>query len=174
MSIAQSLLPEFDQEMQNTRKTLERVPEDKWSWKPHDKSGTVGWLVAHIATIPEWAVMTLQSESFDYAPPGGGTYEPPKTDNRRRLLQVFDKGAAQAREAIAKASDEELMKTWSLLAGGETVFSMPRVAVLRGMIMNHLIHHRGQLTVYYRLLGVPVPGLYGPSADEGQPNAASA
>jgi uncharacterized damage-inducible protein DinB len=174
MSIAQSLLPEFDQEMQNTRKVLERVPDDKWNWKPHDKSGTVGWMVAHIGTIPEWAIMTLNTESFDYAPPGGSSYQPPKIENRLQLLSAFDKGVAETRKAIERASDDDMTKVWSLLAGGQTVFALPRVAVLRSMIMNHLIHHRAQLTVYYRLLGVPVPGLYGPSADEGQPGAATA
>ncbi len=174
MSIAQSLLPEFDQEMQNTRKVLERAPDEKWSWKPHDKSGTVGWLAAHIATIPEWAVMTLNTENFDYAPPGGSSYQPPKIENRQQLLAAFDKGVTETRKAIEGASDADMTKVWSLLAGGQTVFALPRVAVLRSMIMNHLIHHRAQLTVYYRLLGVPVPGLYGPSADEGQPGAASA
>jgi uncharacterized damage-inducible protein DinB len=172
MSISQSLLPEFDQEMQNTRKALERAPDDKWGWKPHEKSGTLGWLASHIATIPEWAVMTLNTENFDYAPPGGSSYQPPKIENRQQLLAAFDKGAAETRAALAAASDQDFMKEWSLLAGGKVVFTLPRVACLRGMIFNHLIHHRGQLTVYYRLLGVPVPGLYGPSADEGQPGEA--
>jgi uncharacterized damage-inducible protein DinB len=168
MTIAQSLLPEFDQEMQNTRKILERVPDEKWNWKPHDKSGTVGWLAAHVATIPEWAVMTLKTENFDYAPPGGSSYQPPKIENRQQLLTVFDKSVTETRAAIGAASDQDMMKAWSLLAGGKTIFELPRVAVLRSMIMNHLIHHRAQLTVYYRLLSIPVPGLYGPSADEAQ------
>jgi uncharacterized damage-inducible protein DinB len=171
MSIAQSLLPEFDQEMQGTRKVLERVPDDKWNWKPHEKSGTVGWLACHIANFPDWAAMTLNSESFDYAPTSGPSYKPPKIENRQDLLAVFDKTVAETRAALASASDEDLMKDWSLLAGGETMFKMPRVAVLRTMVMNHLIHHRAQLTVYYRLVGVPVPGLYGPSADEAMPGS---
>ena len=171
MSIAQSLLPEYDQEMAGTRKTLERCPDDKWNWKPHEKSGTLGWLAAHVATLPEWTTMTLRTEQFDYAPVGGSTYQPPKISNRKELLAAFDKRCAEARAAIASASDQELTKDWSLLAGGKNVFTMPRVAVLRTMIMNHLIHHRAQLGVYYRLLGVPVPGLYGPSADEAQAGA---
>jgi uncharacterized damage-inducible protein DinB len=160
MTIAQSLLPEFDQEMQNTRKILERVPDEKWNWKPHDKSGSVGWLAVHVATIPEWAVMTLKTENFDYAPPGGSSYQPPKIENRQQLLTLFDKSVTETRASIGAASDQDMMKAWSLLAGGKTVFE----------IMNHLIHHRAQLTVYYRLLGIPVPGLYGPSADEAQPS----
>jgi uncharacterized damage-inducible protein DinB len=174
MTIGQSMLPEFDQEMENTRNTLERVPEGKWNWKPHDKSGTVGWLVSHIANIPDWAIMTLKTENFDYAPANGSTYQPPKIDNRKELLTTFDKGVTATRAALAAASDQDMIKNWSLLAGGNTIFTLPRVAVLRGMIMNHLIHHRAQLTVYYRLLGIPVPALYGPSADEGQPGSVEA
>ncbi len=167
MSIAQSLLPEFDQEMANTRKVLERVPDEKWNWKPHDKSGTTGWLAGHVATIPDWLTFTLKTESLDYAPVDGqNTYTPPKTDDRAQTLAAFDKCSADARTVLAAASDQDLMKNWTLLAGGKEIFTMPRVACVRGMIMNHLIHHRAQLTVYLRLLNVPVPGLYGPSADE--------
>jgi len=168
------MLGEFDQEMQNTRKTLERCPDDKWNWKPHEKSGTVGWLASHIATMPGWTGVTLNTEQFDYAPVGGPAYEPPKIENRKELLAEFDKNVAEARAALATSSDAEMMKPWTLLAGGNTIFTMPRVACLRGMIFNHVIHHRAQLTVYYRLLGIPVPALYGPSADEGQPSSAGA
>jgi uncharacterized damage-inducible protein DinB len=175
MTIGQSMLGEFDQEMQNTRKTLERVPDDKWNWKPHDKSGTVGWLAGHIATLPGWATMTINTEEFDYAPVGGkSSYQPPKTENRKDLLAAFDKEAAEARAALASVSDEEMLKTWKLLAAGQEIFAMPRVAVIRGVVMNHLIHHRAQLGVYFRLMGVPVPGLYGPSADENQASTAGA
>ena len=173
MTIGQSMLPEFDQEMQNTRKTLERVPEDKWSWKPHDKSGTVGWLAGHVGTVPEWITMTITTQELDYAPVNGPAYEPPKIENRKQLLAAFDKAAAEARAALANVSDQELMKGWKLLAGGQEIFTMPRVACIRGMVMNHLIHHRAQLGVYFRLLNIAVPGLYGPSADEVQGNAAS-
>lgn len=173
MTIGQSLLPEFDQEMQNTRKTLERVPEDKWNWKPHDKSGTVGWLASHIATMPGWTAMTISTEQLDYAPVDGPAYQPPKIENRKELLAEFDKNVADARAALAGVSDQAIMKNWTLLAGGKTIFTLPRVACIRSMILNHNIHHRAQLTVYYRLLGVPVPALYGPSADEGQPGSSA-
>jgi len=167
MSIAQSLLPEFDQEMANTRKVLERVPDEKWNWKPHDKSGTAGWLAGHVATIPDWLTFTLKTESLDYAPlDGKTTYAPPKTDNRAQTLAAFDKCVAEARETLSKASDTDFMVNWTLLAGGKEIFTMPRIACVRTMILNHLIHHRAQLTVYLRLLNLPVPGLYGPSADE--------
>jgi len=176
MTIGQSMLPEFDQEMQNTRKTLERIPDEKWNWKPHEKSGTLGWLAGHVGTVPEWITMTINTQELDYAPVNGPAYEPPKISNRQEVLAAFDKGAAEARAALAGVSDQDIMKNWKLLAGGQEVFTLPRIACIRGMCLNHLIHHRGQLTVYFRLIGVPVPGLYGPSADEGQPgsNAAAA
>jgi len=174
MTIGQMMLGEFDQEMQNTRKTLVRCPDEKWNWKPHEKSGTVGWLAGHIATMPGWVAMTINTEELDYAPVDGPSYQPPKIENKRALLTELDKNVAEARAALASVSDAEMMKGWKLLAGGKEIFTMPRVACIRGMVMNHIIHHRAQLTVYYRLLGVPVPGLYGPSADEGQPGAAEA
>ena len=168
MTIAQSMLGEFDQEMQNTRKTLERVPDDKWGWKPHEKSGTVGWLTAHIANLAGWATVTIHTDHLDIAPVDGPSFELPKIDNRQDALAVFDKNVTEARAAIAGASDADMMKGWTLLGGGKTIFTMPRVACIRGMIFNHIIHHRAQLTVYFRLLNIPVPALYGPSADEGQ------
>ena len=175
MTIGQSMLGEFDQEMQNTRKTLERVPDDQWNWKPHEKSGTLGWLAGHVATLPGWATMTINTEEFDYAPVSGkSSYQQPKTENRKDLLAAFDKEAAEARAALASVSDQEILKTWKLLAGGQEIFAMPRVAVLRGVVMNHLIHHRAQLGVYFRLLNIAVPGLYGPSADENQASTAGA
>jgi uncharacterized damage-inducible protein DinB len=174
MTIGKMMLGEFEQEMQNTRKVLERIPEEKWDWKPHTKSGTVGWLAGHIATLPGWAAMTINTEQLDYAPVDGPSYQPPKMSNRQELLSEFEKNVADTRAALSTVSDEEIMKGWTLLAGGKTIFTMPRVACIRGMVFNHLIHHRAQLTVYYRLLGIPVPGLYGPSADEAEPTAAAA
>jgi uncharacterized damage-inducible protein DinB len=174
MTIGQAMLEEFDQEMQKTRTTLERVPDEKWNWKPHDKSGTVGWLAGHIATMPGWVSVTINTPELDYAPVDGPSYQPPKIDNRKELLAEFDKGVAEGRAALASVSDQEMMKNWKLLAGGKEVFAVPRAAAIRNMIFNHIIHHRAQLTVYFRLLGVPVPALYGPSADEGQPGSAEA
>lgn len=167
MSIAESLLPEFDQEMANTRKVLERVPDEKWGWKPHDKSGTAGWLTGHVATIPDWLSFTLKTKGLDYAPlDGKSTYTPPKTENRAQALAAFDTCVAEARDTLSRTSDADFAVNWTLLAGGKEIFTMPRIACVRTMILNHLIHHRAQLTVYLRLLNVPVPGLYGPSADE--------
>lgn len=169
MTIGQSMLPEFDQEMKNTRTTLERVPDDKWGWKPHDKSGTVGWLASHIATLPTWLTTTIQTTELDFAPVNGPKWEPPKITNRKELLAELDKGVAEARTALANVSDKDMMEGWTLLAGGQEIFTMPRIACIRGFVMNHLIHHRAQLGVYFRLLNIAVPGLYGPSADEGNP-----
>ena len=122
----------------------------------------------------EWLPTTIQSEELDYAPVGGPSWQPPKIDNRKELLAVFDKNVAAARTALSSVSDAEMLKNWRLLAGGQEIFAMPRVAAIRGMILNHHIHHRAQLTVYLRLINVAVPGLYGPSADEMQPNTAAA
>jgi uncharacterized damage-inducible protein DinB len=174
MTIGQSLLQEFDQEMQGTRKVLERCPDENWNWKPHDKSGSLGWLAGHVATMIDWLPITIKTEELDYAPVGGPAWEPPKTDNRQQVLAEFDKNVKAARAALAGVSDAEMMKNWRLLAGGQEVFSMPRIAAIRSMVLNHHYHHRAQLTVYLRLLNVAVPGLYGPSADEMQPNAAGA
>lgn len=168
MALNEALLMEFDQEMGKTRKALERIPDDKFDWKPHPKSMTLRQLAVHLALFPDWMKVTMEKPSFDYAPEAGEGYKPPAINSRRELLEVFDRDVAQARASLQSADDAHLMKTWSLLAGGKTIFSMPRVAVLRGMVLNHMIHHRGQLTVYLRLNDQPVPALYGPSADEQQ------
>lgn len=167
MNISDSLLPEFDQEMANTRKTLERVPDEKFDWRPHAKSGTMGWLAHHLAVLPIWGVSTITTRQFDLAPPEGQTFRLPTAGNRKEILDLFDKNVAEARAALAGASNEDLMENWSLLRAGQTIFSMPRAAVWRSVVMNHIIHHRGQLSVYLRLNDIPVPALYGPSADEG-------
>jgi uncharacterized damage-inducible protein DinB len=169
MTLSEMLLLDFDQEMANTRKTLERVPLDKPDWKPHEKSMALGRLAQHVAELPSWAVFTIGQDSLDIAPVGAPQYQPPPpASSREELLAMFDKSAADARAVIAGASDEHLMKPWALLVGGKTIFSMPRAVVLRNMVLNHGVHHRAQLGVYLRLNGLPVPGCYGPSADEGQ------
>src|SRR5438094_5728716 len=174
MTIGQTMLSEFDEEMKNTRKVLERCPDEKWNWKPHEKSGTLGWLAAHVGTVPEWITMTINTEELDYAPVGGPSFEPPKIENRAQLLAAFDKGSAEARAALAKVSDADMAKGWKLLAGGQEIFTMPRAACIRGMCINHLIHHRAQLTGYLRLIGAPVPGLDGLSDGGSHPGAPAA
>ena len=166
MPIKDALVPEFDQEMANTRKVLERCPEDKFAWKPHAKSFSMGSLATHIANMTGWAVDTIAKDSFDVSPPGAPPYKEEPVATRKELLERFDKNAANARAAIAGATDDRFMASWSLLAGGQTIFTMPRIACIRSVVMNHIIHHRGQLTVYLRLNDVPVPAIYGPSADE--------
>lgn len=164
--IRDALLPEFDQETANTRRVLERCPEDKYGWKPHPKSFSMAALATHIANMTGWAVDVIEKDSFDIAPPGAPPYAEEPAASRQALLAHFDKSVSAARAALAGAGDEHLAKTWSLLAGGQTLFSMPRIAVIRSFIMNHTIHHRAQLMVYLRLNDVPVPAIYGPSADE--------
>lgn len=164
MSINQALLPEFDQEMANTRKTLERVPDDKMGWTPHPKSFPMGTLALHVAQLPGWMTMTITTDELEVGNQPG--YPPPAENKQKALLDLFDKNVAEAREALAGASDETLMKPWSLIVRGNKAFTFPKIAVLRSFVMNHLIHHRAQLGVYLRLNDVAVPGLYGPSADE--------
>jgi uncharacterized damage-inducible protein DinB len=167
MAMRDTFLPEFDYEMATTRKVLERVPEDKVTWKPHTSSMEMGRLAGHIAEMAGFAAATFQSDSFDFAPPGAPRTQPTVMTSRKQLLELFDKNVASAKTAIGKASDDDLQKTWTLLNGGTTIFSMPRIQVMRSMILNHVIHHRGQLSVYLRINQVPVPSIYGPSGDEG-------
>jgi uncharacterized damage-inducible protein DinB len=167
MSYAKLIGPEFDQEMASTRKVLERVPDDKLQWRPHPKSNTIGWNANHLAEMPGWVVHTLAASSLDIAPVGGPAYQSPKGASRQEILAVFDKNVAAAREALAAATDEALEQNWSLLKGGQTMFAMPRRAVIRSFVINHIIHHRAVLCVYLRLNDIPVPGMYGPSGDEG-------
>ncbi|HKQ78760.1 MAG TPA: DinB family protein [Blastocatellia bacterium] len=166
MAISASLLPEFDQEMANTRRALERVPDDKFDWKPHEKSWAMGGLATHLANLPIWTVYTIKQDSLDLAPPGAGPLKVEPKNTRQEILENFDKNVADARAALVGASDEELLKPWTLLKGGVTLMTLPKIAVLRGFVMNHIIHHRGQFTVYLRLNDIPVPSIYGPSADE--------
>jgi len=162
-NFSQAILPEFDNEMGNTRKSLERVPEDKLGFKPHAKSMTLGGLATHLATITHWAEAIIGQDSFDVssAPPT------PELKSRAEILAAFDKNISMARKAIADSTDAHLLKPWTLTAGSHTILTMPRVAVVRSFILNHVIHHRAQLGVYLRLNDVPVPSIYGPSADEG-------
>lgn len=166
MKYAEMILPEFDQEMASTRKVLERIPEDKLEWKAHPKSHTIGWNANHVADIPIWLVMVLTKSSLDIAPVGAPPYQSPNLATRREILELFDRNVAAARQAITNVKDEDVGKPWSLEQGGKPIFTMPKGAVVRSMVLNHLIHHRAHLCVYLRLNNIPVPGMYGPSGDE--------
>lgn len=167
MALKDALLPEFDHEMASTRRTLERVPEDKLDWKPHPKSMALGGLATHLAQIPSWVVQTIELDELDVAPPEKGQLRAELKRSRKELLAAFDAHVAAARAALAGATDERLRGPWTLLAGGRKVFTLPRMGALRGFILNHSIHHRAQLGLYLRMNDVPVPAIYGPSADEG-------
>jgi uncharacterized damage-inducible protein DinB len=160
MSIAETLLPEFDQEMATTRRLLERVPSDKGAWKPHPKSFSLGHLAQLVATMPGWLTNMATRTELDLAGQPGYSLE--STDT---LLTRFDKLVREAREALAATTDADLSVPWSLKHGERVLFTTPRAATIRSTI-NHLIHHRGQLTVYLRLVDVPIPSVYGPTADE--------
>jgi uncharacterized damage-inducible protein DinB len=168
MPIRDAMLAEFDHEMISTRQTLERVPEGKGDWAPHEKSMKMGRLAGHLAELPGWAANIIGKDELDFRPVGAPPMLPLVMTSRQQLMDTFDKKVTEARAAISGASDEHLMKTWTLLGGGKTVMSMPRVTFLRSFFMNHLIHHRAQLGVYLRMNNVPVPSVYGPSADEGK------
>lgn len=170
MPLSAALLPEFDQEMANTRKSLERIPGDKLGWKPHEKSPSLGWLATHLAVLPSWAVVTLERDSLDLGTPGSAPAAVSATTSPTDALTMFDKNVTEARAAIAAATDELLMQPWSLIAGGKTIFTLPKAAVLRSFVMSHMIHHRAQLGLYLRLNDIAVPAIYGPSADEQGPS----
>jgi uncharacterized damage-inducible protein DinB len=167
MPFTDAFLPEYDHEMSTTRRVLERLPEKNFAFKPHEKSMSLAQLASHLAEITSWAGAITGSDSFDVAPPGGAPYKPPLYQTRQEVLRRFDENVKAARGLIAGVNDSQSMKPWSLLKGGERVFTLPKGGVLRSMILNHSIHHRGQLTVYLRLNNVPLPQVYGPTADEG-------
>jgi len=163
MALTDALLPEFDHEMATTRKLLERLPEARLGWKPHDRSMTLGRLATHLAEIPQWSRHIICEDEIDLK----GAYQPNEQRSVAAILALFDASVAESRKAMAGKSDAELMATWTFKVQGKTMFTMPRVAVMRSMLFNHMVHHRGQLSVYLRLNDVPLPAIYGPSADEG-------
>ena len=160
MSIAATVLPEFDQEMAKTRTMLERVPETRAQWTPHSKSWTMGELASHIGNLPRLGLITMEADELDV-----GRSNVPGFDTTANLLRTFDDNVRRARAAIEAASDSDMMEPWTLRRAGKTVWTLPRAAVLRSFILSHMIHHRGQLSVYLRLNDVAVPPVYGPSAD---------
>jgi uncharacterized damage-inducible protein DinB len=163
MPMIDALVPEFDHEMTLTRKLLERVPEGKLAWKPHEKSMSLGELATHLANLPRWGDITLNQSEIDLA----GTPPNPVAASRAELLGAFDALVATTRAALVGKSDAEMMAPWTLKREGHAVFSMPKAAVWRSFVLSHIVHHRGQLTVYLRMHDVALPSIYGPSADEG-------
>ena len=170
MPFSQTLLPEFEEEMKNTRKLLECIPDGKLETQQHSRSITLAQLATHVALVPGWTKHLLDEEMLDLSP----DMKPFVAASRAELLAIFDRGVVEALGRICAASDEYWQTTWTFKIGGDTVFSMPRAAVMRSTIMNHLIHHRAQLGLYLRLDDVAVPGMYGPSADERALGAAQA
>lgn len=162
MPLVDTLLPEVDREMGITRQLLARVPDAALDWKPHPRASSLAHLATHLATLPRWGTMTIAARALDIdsTPP-----QAPLT-SRAAILAAFDAEASAFRTALAASSDHDLQEPWTLARGSAPVFSMPRAAVLRAFVMNHLIHHRGQLSVYLRQLDVALPSIYGPSADE--------
>ncbi len=165
MKLTDVLLAQLEAEGPRTRRALDRVPEGRDDWKPHEKSMALGRLAGLVATMPTWIPMIVNQESLDLNPPGGSTYSQPPLRTRADLVKALDAGIAQAREALRNTNDDHLMKPWRLMVAGKVVDEQPRHVVLRDTFM-HLAHHRGQLTVYLRLNGMPVPAIYGPSADD--------
>lgn len=164
MNLSDAFIAELQQEAVSTRKCLERIPEEKFYWKPHEKSFTMAKLATHIAEMVSWTNDALEKPELDFATIDYKPFEPKTTVE---LVEYFDKNLVEATEALKNASDETMMENWKLRNGEEIYLDMPRVQVLRGMVFNHIISHRGQLSVYLRLNDIPVPALYGPSADEG-------
>jgi uncharacterized damage-inducible protein DinB len=164
MTIAELLLPEVEQEMATTRRVLERVPDDKLAWKPHDRSWSMGELASHIANSIKWTEMTMNHTEFDLGSvPLDQMNQQAKS--RAELLAWFDANTAAARQALGK-SDADYLVPWTLRHGAQVFFTMPRYHCIRSYLLNHIVHHRAQLGVYLRLNDIPVPAMYGPSADE--------
>ena len=166
MAIRDAMVPELEREAEITRRLLERVPDEKLDWKPAEKSMSLNQLASHLANLPSWGLHALGSDELDINPPDGEPLVPASPKGVSAILELFDTNVAQLREAIASTDDQSFSRTWALKSGGVEVFSLPKAGVLRGMVLNHIIHHRGQLTVYLRLNDVPLPMTYGPSADE--------
>jgi uncharacterized damage-inducible protein DinB len=167
MRMTELFSAELEREAAGTRRVLERVPEGRNDWKPHQKSMPLGHLATLVATMPSWIVATVDQDELDLHPPGAPRPKPQELNTRRELVEAFDSHVAKAKQVLASTTDEHLMTPWRLLVGGRVVNEQPRHVILRDAVFNHLAHHRGQLIVYLRLNDASVPAIYGPSADEG-------
>lgn len=166
MKLTELFLAELEREHAPTRRTLERVPDSRYDWKPHDKSMSMGYLTTLIATIPGWIETMINQDQLDVAPKDGPKYKPAELRTAGELVQACDAAFEKARQALKATTDEHLMTTWKMLAGGKVVSEQPRHVAIRDAVLMHMAHHRGQLTVYLRLCGAMVPSVYGPSADD--------
>lgn len=167
MKITELLLEELDREADGIRKTLQRVPEGKNDWKPHEKSMPLGALATIVATIPAWLDMVVNVDELDINPPGGSQYRPPAWKTRKELLDQFEASLKKGRQVLQNTTDDRLLNTkWRMLSGGKPMSEQTRYVAIRDGVLNHMAHHRGQLTVYLRLNEATVPAIYGPSADE--------
>lgn len=167
MKLTEFFLAEFEREVDRSRRALEQVPTGKYDWKPHDRSMIFGYLVNMVATIPMWIAMQINQDELDIAPQDGSKMEQKQLDSSAELIEALEGAAAAARDAFAKTTDEHLQTNWRLLVGGNTVMEAPRYEMIQDTI-HHWVHHRGQMTVYLRLMAAKVPALYGPSADESE------
>ena len=165
MKLTEFFREELDREVERSRKALEQVPDGKYQWKPHEKSMIFGYLADMVATIPTWISMEVERDELDIAPPEGQGTKQAQKETKADLLKALDEAASGARSALEKTNDEHLMTKWKLLARGQVVMNLPRYQMIQETI-NHWAHHRGQMTVYLRLMGAKVPAIYGPSADE--------
>jgi uncharacterized damage-inducible protein DinB len=159
------LLPEFDHEAAVTRLLLERAPESRLTWTPHPRSWTLGELCVHLAHVPMWAAIVMQQPAFDLNPADGPPHLRSRFESHATTLRLFDDHVTQGRRAITEGTEAQFLDRWTLRDAGRTVFTMPRISVLRSFVLSHMIHHRGQLSVYLRLCDVPLPPIYGPTAD---------
>lgn len=168
MKLTEFFLGQLEREAAGTRKALERVPEDKNGWKPHEKSMDIGYLAALVAKMPSWIAMMIEQEELDFAKRSESSFVPKQQLTRADLIRLLDESVAEARAALQKTTDDHLMKPWRFRVGDRVVSEEPRHVMIQDSVFNHLSHHRGQLTVYLRLAGASVPAIYGPSADEGK------
>jgi len=166
VKLTELFVAEIEREAVPTRKMLERYPADRNDWKPHEKSMPLGYLATLVATIIGWVDMIVNQEGIDFNPPGGPKYKPREMTTATELVHALDASMAKAREALAHTTDDHLLTNWKYMSAGKTLKEDPRHIAVRDGTLNHLAHHRGQLTVYYRLLGIPVPSIYGPFADD--------
>lgn len=161
MSFSETFLPEFDHEMQGARSVLQLVPDRLLTWKAHETLNSIGWVASHIADTLSWVEVTLKETSFDVAPLDGPPHRTPELESGVEIVQLFDQNLANARPLITAATDEELQAAWTLLQGGNEVFTMPRAALVKSLFVNHIVHHRAFLVAYLRMNDIECPLLYG-------------